>query len=215
MPKNVRIPPQVGDTKKGELLMEKEFDRKDQDQNGNQNQNKVPKKKRKGIIIIALIVTLLIGVVLAIASCDRWFGGEPGGEKTTKSSRELEIDPDAGEYVEPETTQSSAGGISIPGWGSITIPAGQKDVVVDFPNPEANKDKYYLSFELRLKETGEVLYTSGLVEPGLHIQRITLTRALEEGTYAAIVHVQPYKMDGTKTATNNADMETELIVVKA
>lgn len=173
----------------------------------------------KTVKIVLLTVTacvLVFGGVLAGLNWGRWFGDTPrapSGEQTPAGVR-LEIDPTAGEYVAPEPVESSGGeGIAIPGWGSITIPAGATEVTVDFPNPEANAGKYYLSFELRLKDSGEVLYTSGLVEPGLHIQRITLSRALEAGTYAAVIHVQPYKMDEAQTATNNADMETELIVV--
>lgn len=169
--------------------------------------------KNKKVIIIVLVCILLLGAVLVGMNWDKLFGGE-GGNGETVTDAGLAIDPNAGEYVAPSTTAAEAEGIAIPGWGSITIPAGQKDVTVDFPNPEANKDKYYLSFELKLKDTGEVLYTSGLVEPGLHIQKITLSRALEAGEYAAVIHVQPYKMDKTQAKTNNADMETKLIVVE-
>ena len=56
------------------------------------------------------------------------------------------------------------------------------------------------------------LCTTGLVPPGKTIQNITLARALDAGEYPAVVHVQPYKMDEAQTATNNADMETTLIV---
>lgn len=129
----------------------------------------------------------------------------------------LQVDPNAGQYVAPkeETTQPSQG-VAIPGWGSITIPSDETQITVDFFNPKANEGLYYLTFELRLPDDSqqgyEVLYTSGLVEPGLHIQKITLNRPLEAGTYEAVIHVQPYRMDEEKTPTNNADMNTLLIV---
>ena len=145
----------------------------------------------------------------------RWFGDKPpvAQAPTPSPKPKLEVDPNAGVYVPPEPTpQPDSGGIAIPGWGSITLPANQTEVTVDFPNPEANEGRYYLSFALRLKETGEELYVSGLVPPGQTIQTITLSRPLEAGSYPAVVHVQPYKMDEAQTPTNNADMETELIV---
>lgn len=40
---------------------------------------------------------------------------------------------------------------------------------------------------------------------------MTLTRPLEAGEYKAVVHVQPYRMSD-QSPTNNADMETTLIV---
>lgn len=127
-----------------------------------------------------------------------------------------EIDPNAGEYVSPETDNTASKGISIPGWNYLNIPEHKKDVSVDFYNPEENEGLYHLTFELRLPDESEqgyeVLYKSGLVDPGLHIQNITLSRELDAGTYDATIHVQPYRMDEQKTATNNADMQTQLIV---
>lgn len=171
-------------------------------------------KKKKIIIIIALIFLLLLCGVIIGMNWNKWFDDE-GGESSDGTSSALEtrsIDSDAGDYVPPVTDNSNNGGIAIPGWASISIPAGETEVTVDFPNPEANDKKYYLTFELRLKDTGEVLYTSGLVPPGKHIQHITLSRPLTEGTYKAVIHVQPYKMDEAQTPTNNANMETELMV---
>lgn len=124
-----------------------------------------------------------------------------------------DVDPDAGDYVKPTTPE--ADGVAIPGWGKLTIPANaKKDVVVDFFNPDANADKYYLTFEMRIpadNEQGyEVLYKSGLIAPGQHIQKVNLTRGLPAGTYNAILHVQPYRMED-KSLTNNADLKLELV----
>ena len=125
-----------------------------------------------------------------------------------------EIDKNAGEYVKPDA-QNPAHGVAIPGWNQIIIPKDQSSgITVDFYNPEANKDLYYLTFEIRLpNENGEfeTIYKSGLVEPGLHIQNIDLTKPLQKGEYDAIIHVQPYRMSD-KSTTNNADLETKLIV---
>ena len=116
----------------------------------------------------------------------------------------------------PEVESVPTQGVAIPGWSTITIPANSTEVTVDFMNPIENKDLYYLTFELRLKDNSkegyEVLYKSGLVEPGLHIQKINLSKGLPTGEYDAVVHVQPYRMNEEKTPTNNADMKTKLIV---
>lgn len=131
-----------------------------------------------------------------------------------------ELDPNAGEYVDPRSKDTGADnkskGIAVPGWGSLRIPKNEKEVTVDFYNPEANEGQYSMTFELRLPDESEqgyeVLYKSGLINPGLHIQNITLSRELDEGVYNATIHVQPYRMNEEKTATNNADMKTQLIV---
>lgn len=168
------------------------------------------KKKKIIFIIILCIIIAIISMIIGIKIASKQQGPSTGGVS-------LEIDKNAGEYVKPTTdNDAQSKNVAIPGWGSLTIPANQTEVTVDFKNPEENEGLYYLTFELRIlnnSEQGyEVLYTSGLVEPGLYIQNITLARELEKGTYDAVVHVQPYRMDENKTPTNNADMQTKLIV---
>lgn len=129
----------------------------------------------------------------------------------------LQTDPDAKAYEEPVKEKSESTGVSVPGWSSLDIPAETSEVTtVDFFNPETNAEKYSLTFELRIPDDSEqgyeVLYKSGLVEPGLHIQKINLSRGLKAGVYDATIHVQPYRMDESMTATNNADLKTQLIV---
>ena len=111
---------------------------------------------------------------------------------------ELQIDPNAGELVTP-TPAPTEPGVAIPGWGSITLPAGVTEAATTLKNPEANEGWYYLTFEMRLptvdEETGEesyeVLFTTGLIPPGQDGNQVALTRALEPGEYNVILHVQP------------------------
>ncbi|MBQ6860842.1 MAG: hypothetical protein IJO08_04275 [Clostridia bacterium] len=163
------------------------------------------------VILLIIIIGLMLGILLGIKGM---MNSET--EDENKGGVGLVVDPNAGEYVAPEVEEVPTQGVAIPGWSTITIPANTKDVTVDFTNPIANKDLYYLTFELRLidnsKKGYEVLYKSGLVEPGLHIQKITLSKELAVGEYDAVVHVQPYRMNEEQTPTNNADMKTKLIV---
>ena len=128
----------------------------------------------------------------------------------------LVIDPNAENNPSYDNNNDAEQGVTIAGRKSMTIPANKKDVSVDFYNPIENAELYYLTFELRLyNDDGqdyEVLYTSGLVDPGKYINRITLSRELEKGVYDAVIHVQPYRMNDEKTLTNNADLKISLIV---
>lgn len=75
----------------------------------------------------------------------------------------------------------------------------------------AVEDCFYMTFALCLTENDEVLYQSGLVAPGKHLQSITLTRALPAGEYDAYVFIQPYKSD-MATPCNNGVVKLNLIV---
>jgi flagellar basal body-associated protein FliL len=171
-------------------------------------------QKQLTILLAALLVVAIavggaaIGMTLANRTVETPQVAASGGVGLT-------VDPNAGAYVAAAASETPTQGVAIPGWGSITIPADQTDIIVDFYNPEANEDLYYLTFELRLLDDSEqgyeVLYTSGLVEPGLHLQQISLSRSLAAGEYDAVIHVQPYRMDEDRTPTNNADMKTQLI----
>ena len=128
----------------------------------------------------------------------------------------LTIDPNAGSGQMSDNDNTIEQDVAISGRRTMTIPANKKEITVDFYNPKENEGAYYLTFELRLcddSESGyEVLYTSGLIEPGNHIDRIELSRALDKGVYDAVVHIQPYRMNKEKTHTNNADIKTRLVV---
>ena len=182
----------------------------------NQNNETNEKKNGKRWIVIVLLIILLILLAFLLGRCSSSNTPTIPTQPTINQDAPT-IDPNAGVYVAPIEEVPESTGIAIPGWGKMTIPAGQtENIVVDLYNPEENAEKYYLTFELRLptdNEQGyEVLYTSGLIEAGLHVQSITLNRALEAGEYEAIIHVQPYRYD-TKAKTNNADLKTRLIVI--
>lgn len=161
------------------------------------------------LILLLIIIGLIIGVMnLMLNRKDETPSTPPGG---------VVFDPNAGDYVSPDDTTPQIPNIAIPGWASITIPPYTKDgITTDFFNPIENEGKYHMTFELRLidpskPEGYEVLYTSGLVEAGKHIQKIDLTRALEPGTYAGYVHVQPYFASNLQP-TNNTNTSIEIIV---
>ena len=179
-------------------------------------------RRRQQAKRMQLIFALLAVAVLAVGAVLIWKSTQPEAAPTVTAAptatAELEIDPNAGALITP-TPAPTEPGVAIPGWGSITLPAGVTEASTTLKNPEANADWYYLAFEMRLptvdEETGaesyEVLFTTGLIPPGQYCNKVTLTRALEPGEYNVILHVQPYRMND-KSPTNNADMETVLIV---
>ena len=187
------------------------------DRDGKKDKTNIKLKRRVlWILLTFLILVIIILIIFLIKGCHAEIPEQPDSSDNPIGGVGLVIDPDGESSKPSENISSEEQGVAISGRSSITIPANEKDVKVDFYNPEENKDLYYLTFELRLfnnsKQGYEVLYSSGLVEPGKHIQQITLSRGLEKGVYEAVVHVQPYRMIEDRTLTNNADMKTVLIV---
>lgn len=190
--------------------------------NADQGRTRRSQRERQKKSKWALGALLAVVVLAAVAAVLIWQSTKPEAAPVPTASPtptvELEIDPNAGELVTP-TPAPTEPGVAIPGWGSITLPAGVTEAATTLKNPEANEGWYYLTFEMRLptvdEETGEesyeVLFTTGLIPPGQYCNQVTLTRALEPGEYNVILHVQPYRMSD-KTPTNNADTETLLIV---
>lgn len=72
-----------------------------------------------------------------------------------------------------------------------------------------NED-FYLQFNIILRDTDEVIYSSGLVEYGNYINAIELNREIEKGEYDAVVFIQPYDIKLNKT--NNAKFNIKLII---
>ena len=165
--------------------------------------------KKWGLGILILLLFSLFGVAVGLGIS---FITSPSPSQNPGG---VQLDPNQGDYVNPNSgNHAQSQGVAIPGWGTITIPVNQTEVTVDFYNPKQNEGLYYLTFEFRLPDGNggyEVLYRSGLIEAGKHIQKITLTHGLKAGIYDAIIFVQPYRMDGI-TPTNNAETQTRLIV---
>lgn len=168
--------------------------------------------QKKHIVIAAVIALLLVigGIVLGL----NWNGRSGTGDEPPASQTwQPDIDPDAqdwtGELPEEQGGDSSGGGIKIPGYPSITLPADTETVSVALLNPEGNP--CYFTFELVLKDTDEVLYTSKLVPPGQAIYEITLSRPLAAGEYDAVIRISTTSLENGG-AMNGANVETTLIV---
>ena len=85
-------------------------------------------------------------------------------------------------------------------------------VELDINNPgkllcNLNED-FYLQFNIILKDTDELIYSSGLVEYGGYINTIELNKELQKGEYDAIVFIQPYDMAMNKT--NSAQLSVKI-----
>lgn len=95
--------------------------------------------------------------------------------------------------------------------GEKTIEVQMEDGTREAIRATCSPECYYMAFALYLAEGDELLYQSGLVEPGKYLQRMELARPLEPGAYDAYVVCQPYLSD-QETKTNQGVVRITLNV---
>ncbi len=150
-------------------------------------------------VMLALAIGLPICLVAAIAF-GVWIG--------IKNQDPWRIESGLVDYGGLSSEAESTDQIVIPGYGEILLEADTRDVMLILPNPAGNP--CYFRFSILLKEGNEKIYTSGLVPPGKAIEELRLSRALEAGNYPAIIQIETFSLDETRTPMNGANVETVL-----
>lgn len=139
----------------------------------------------------------------------------PSGEDDVTTTSPIGvIDPNAvlgdGSISVPEKIDTKGAQIKINGIPEMKLKAGTKEQTFVFSNPEENP--CYFIIEVELSDTGEIIYTSNLLPPGYSISAFTMNRALEAGTYNAVVHVKTFSFDSEQRKLNNMDIKTTISV---
>lgn len=152
------------------------------------------------------IIFISVAAVLVIAAVAVWFGTRPG-EVTN-----YDVGFEKGqEKPEEESRDPSVGaGIQIPGYKSVEIPAGTKDVSVELTNPEENQVYFQISFYL--PETDETIYTSKMIRPGQSLYKITLEKEMEAGEYPLTIQYATFTADEEMAPQNGAEVNCTLVV---
>lgn len=152
------------------------------------------------------VIKILAAVIAAAAVIAVWQYARP--KEVTNYDVDFEEEQAASASEEPQS--GTEAGIQIPGYKSITIPAGEKEVSVELMNPEENTVYFQISFYL--PETEETIYTSKMIKPGQHLYEITLEKEMEAGEYPLTVQYATYSADGEMTPRNSAEVNCTLVV---
>ena len=147
-----------------------------------------------GTVAAVLVGCVLFGVWVYQTQNDAW-----------------RIDPNAKDYdfSFSDGSNASEDHIAVPGYSEIVLPADTKNVQLVLLNPKGNPCDF--RFTLILKDSGEALYTSGLVPPGQAITELKLKRALGTGTYPLVIQIETFSIND-HTPMNGANVETTLSV---
>lgn len=147
---------------------------------------------------------LLLCIVVAGASIflgGVWFANQdetPGLDKTAVSYH-----IDGVRNTDPES-------ILLPGISRLKVKAGELRIHTALINPEGNT--CYFKYIIQLADTKEVLYTSGLIEPGKAVTEFDITRMLKPGEYPVTIIVETRDTEDYETVYNAGNIDAVLDV---
>lgn len=166
-------------------------------------QNQENRKKRQWIILAAVLVILAAAAGLFLAF---------GISRDTPDGKGIVLDEGAEDW-DGEMKDMSEGqtGIKIPGYGEITVPAGETTWKITLANPEENT--CYFKYTVTIDDSETPIYESDLIEPGKAVREFEVTEPLEAGDYEIHLNISTYAMDEELTPLNGAVVKAVLHVV--
>ncbi len=125
----------------------------------------------------------------------------------------IPLDGDIAVYERPENIPENYDPdyITIPGYGELKMEADTDVLYVALWNPEENP--CYFQFAIRLEETGEVLYESGLIPPEYAVTEVTLNRTLEQGIHDVVISITTYDIDDYTIQLNGGEVVTTIVAI--
>ena len=173
--------------------------------------NSLPQKTSEGIVIkkAYLIIGVAVALVLMVGGFffgyflkDRGDVPAPETQVVYLPADPMKPDPNAKPYgdVQAFPENPTPGSIVMPGYSELRMHAETNLLRSVWINSEGND--CYLRFTLRLSETGEVLYQSGLIAPGMAVEESLLTRSLPHGEYEAEILIEAFTLTDAPAPLN-------------
>lgn len=180
------------------------------------------KKDNLGMIILWILLGALIlaGLVFGMTQIIK-VSNEPD---TTTTQPPFVLDQNAeegeGKLELPEKIDTSTKNVTIVGIPEMNFKANQKEQNVILTNHKKNEGVCFMEFTIyldknsnkKIDDADEMIYKSGLVQPGYSISKFSINRTLDVGEYDAVVMQQPYSFDQQRTKLNNMVVATKIVV---
>lgn len=147
--------------------------------------------------------------VLAVLICAALF---LGGIWYAQKDEVAGLDKTAVSYHIDGVENTDEDSILLPGISAINVKENETDVVAPLFNPEGNA--CYFKYTVKLKDTGEVIYTSGLIEPGKAVTEFDLDRKFQAGTYLVDIIVETSDLKDPEIVYNGGNIDAQLNVTK-
>lgn len=151
----------------------------------------------KAYIVPLLILCLIVGLLL-------------GGLWYLRENKVPGLDESAIAYNVEGLENTDPTQILMPGFTGFTMEAGSTHIEHVLYNPEGNP--CYFKYQIVMQDTQEVLYESGLIEPGTAIMEFDLNRTLEPGTYNVTVLALTTSIEDGESEMNRGAANTTITV---
>ena len=169
------------------------------------------KKKSKLLWIIIFLLLLLIGIGAGIyyqMTKDSNLGRLTRDELALGGMLPGKTDQEISDILNAKVAEGMVDiGIAA---GPIFENGGKKGRIA-IENIAANR--YSFQVDVILDDTGEVIYQSGVVDPGYYIEYIKLNKTLQAGDYQATAHFTTYSLDETEDKISEISVKIVLHVM--
>lgn len=155
--------------------------------------NARPEKKKKKVWLF-LLFFLLLAIIALLAALVLKKPEEPQQGMREANAMIGQFEGKTLEEIEEELNRVVERGLfNISINPDIILNTGADEADVRIENVPGNQ--YLMRVTITQDDTGEVLYTTGLIEPNYHVQKITFDKVLPKGTYPATAVFTAYDME--------------------
>ena len=163
---------------------------------------------KRGILAIASVICIAV-VLAGFVLINKWLSNPADYYRILDDQTPLAEFPLQGIDGNAKKFTGEAKVIVIPVVNDVTILAGAKEAKIHLLNPADNA--CYLAFKIVIEGSEDVLYSSNLIEPGMYLEEITLSRGLARGEYRATMEIRAYSLEDI-IETNNFSVKFHIKV---
>lgn len=166
----------------------------------------IEKRKNRKILLLAIILILIATVGIATAY-------RIGRQASTEASNGIVVEGNVSDWNQDlaNLSQNQDSGIKIPGYGELSVGAGDTDWKITLANPKDNN--CYFKYSITINDDETPIYESDYIEPGKAVTEFKVNNALDAGDYTVYMNISTYSMDGKNTRLNGASVKADLHVI--
>lgn len=164
------------------------------------------KNNKKQIVVVLILAAAVIAIAIAAIA---YKTGKNSGQQNANG---VTIEENATDWDQSlNNVSGSDAGIRIPGYGSLTVNAGEKNWAITLANPKENH--CYFQYSITIDDSETPIYESDYIEPGKAVKEFEVSEPLDAGDYTIYLNIASYSMDGNNTRLNGASVRADLHVV--